>query len=252
MYKSNLTHGVIITTYNNYDFCKLRLDELERQTLLPKHIVICDDGFFNTEKMNLTFDHYINIAKIPITIIVNEENFGGPAKGRNAGIKYLNNKVDIIHILDPDDEWKPTKIQSYDTSFKKGIDAVLELRGKQNEPNKNLCIEDFQFQNPAILSSLAIRANENPILFSEDKDDIAVEDYDFYLRYLTNFKVITCSSRQTKYNHIAGSLSSNKLKMAKKFARVNSRYFGIRAILNFPMYVSIKLKQYYGENNAKH
>lgn len=239
-----LSHGVIITSYNNYEFCKKRLKELEVQSISPKHVVICDDGFLTERQLRAEFSEYITHYSVPLTLIASDSNFGGPARSRNTGINFLEKKVDIIHITDPDDEWEPAKIQVYDKLFSENVDAILQLRNKPSCAGLTLTLKDFRFQNPAILSSLAIRAQDQPLLFSEEKKYIAVEDYEFYLRYLVNNRNIICVSGETKYNKIAGSLSSNKILMAKKFFMINYKYFGFSSIFYFPIFIFIKLKQY--------
>jgi glycosyltransferase involved in cell wall biosynthesis len=94
--------SVIIPTYNRTDFLKLTLQSVFNQTYQNFEIIVVDDGTSTDENILLcqTFEKvkYIRI-----------ENWGGPAKPRNVGIREARGKY--ISFVDDDDLWLSNKLE---------------------------------------------------------------------------------------------------------------------------------------------
>ena len=82
---------VIIPTYNGEKTIERAIKSVLNQSVkIETEILICDD---------CSTDKTVSIAKeLGGTVFVNDENSGGPNKGRNIGIK--NAKGDLIAFLD--------------------------------------------------------------------------------------------------------------------------------------------------------
>ncbi len=194
--------SVIIPTYNRAEKLKKCLLSLCEQTHKNFEVIVCDDGSIdNTEDIVDEFGSKLNI------IYSYGENSGGPARPRNRGLQIA--KGDFIAFLDSDDWWYPNKLQlcyqftqNYDLIYHdldiftnsetpKGVAKGKDLKG---DIFKDLLLNG----NVIINSSVLIRKTIVKIVgeISEDKNLIAVEDFDYWIRVtqVTNrFKYINQS-----------------------------------------------------------
>lgn len=180
--------SVIIPTYNRAEDLDRCLKSLQGQTYKNFEVLVCDDGSTdNTKEIVEKYD--------PLLVIqyIKDENFGGPARPRNSGIKKA--KGNAIAFLDSDDWWYPNKLEvslkyleKYDLVYH-NLDkyySVNKLNGKvygrelYGDISKNLLIKGNGIPN----SSVVIRKEivEEIGFISEDKNLIAVEDSDYWLR----------------------------------------------------------------------
>ena len=96
--------SVIISTYDRAEMLKVALDSLVAQTYKNFEVLVCDDGSTdNTIKVVEDYKRRLDLKYIW------EENWGGPARPRNNGIKV--SKGDWICFLDSDDWWYPEKLE---------------------------------------------------------------------------------------------------------------------------------------------
>jgi glycosyltransferase involved in cell wall biosynthesis len=179
--------SVIIPTYNRACDLDRCLKSLEIQTYKNFEVLVCDDGSTdNTEQIVLKYN-----SKLIINYI-KDENFGGPAKPRNNGIKKA--KGDLIAFLDSDDWWYPTKLEESIKYFDE-FDLVyhdldkFKIYNLTNGIIKGRNLSDRVAQDLIINggipnSSVLIKKSIINIVgeFSEDKSLIAVEDSDFWIR----------------------------------------------------------------------
>ena len=93
--------SVIIPTYNGEKTIERAIRSILDQVCPCEiEILVCDDG---------STDRTIEIARqFNCRIFINENNSGGPNKGRNAGIR--NATGDYLAFLDQDDEWCQGKL----------------------------------------------------------------------------------------------------------------------------------------------
>ena len=190
--------SVIIPTYNRAEALRRCLDSLINQTYNDFEVLVCDDGSTDdSEKVTNEF-----ISSLTITYLWNE-NFGGPAKPRNAGIASASGKY--LAFLDSDDWWVPEKLEKSVQALEAGADFIYHdlyimpfgadksrfwKRSKTRQVKGSVFADLLLQGNEINNSSVVVRRDlmEQIGGFSEDKKLIAAEDYDAWLRVakLTN------------------------------------------------------------------
>jgi len=184
--------SVIIPTYNRVEKLKKAINSVTNQTYKNWEIIIVDnhskDG---TKKM---VKNYNNI-KIKIFLI---KNNGIIAKSRNLGIKKSKGKY--LAFLDSDDYWHPNKLRECHNFLKKNNKAKLIYHNmfiqrksdqklfkkvsffrKVKNPTKNDLIKNGPaFPTSSVVIEKKIFKKIN--FFNENKNLIAWEDYDAWLR----------------------------------------------------------------------
>lgn len=196
---SDFLFSVIIPTYNRAKDLDRCLKSLQDQTFKNFEVLICDDGSTDsTREVVKKFNPVLEIKYIY------DENFGGPARPRNNGIKKATGR--FIAFLDSDDWWYPNKLEC-SLSFLDNYDIIYHNLDKYYENNSSKGKVYGRKLYPDISKDLLINGNGIPNssvvirkvivdeigFFSEDKELIAVEDYDFWIRasfVTTKFKLI--------------------------------------------------------------
>jgi len=183
--------SVIIPTYNRGEILKYCLDSLVYQTFKNFEVIICDDGSKdNTKSIVETYTEKLNITYLY------EENWGGPARPRNNGIKVA--KGQWVCFLDSDDLWTPDKLQVCLENINESVDFIyhdLKIIRKPNALFRRKIAKNRQLEKPVIIDLLV---NGNAILnssavvrksilekiggISENQEIIACEDYHTWLR----------------------------------------------------------------------
>ena len=97
--------SVVIPTYNSSGTLKRALDSVYGQSLLPREIIIVDDGSDDAERSGLIAASYLD--SISLRFIHLDENQGVSA-ARNAGISAA--RCRYLAFLDSDDVWYTEKI----------------------------------------------------------------------------------------------------------------------------------------------
>jgi len=183
--------SVIIPTYNRSKELKRCLESLTRQTYKKFEVIVCDDG--STDNTKEVVNSYRNVLNI---IYIKDENFGGPARPRNNGIKLSNGEY--IAFLDSDDWWCERKLEISLACLKKGHDIIFHDMFLVNYLNfsKNYKILSFSVPKSKILYQLLTEGNilinssvivrkkiiDKVGFFDENKEIIASEDYDYWIR----------------------------------------------------------------------
>ena len=183
--------SIIIPTYNRSEPLQRALSSIAEQTFQDFEVIVCDDGSTdNTEQVVKNFSTVFRVSYFW------QENWGGPARPRNTGIKAAVG--DWICFLDSDDWWYPDKLDTAKRYLEHhDIDVLyhdLDLfstKGKhlfKKIKEKNYDIPVFvslmkNGQGPAN-SSMVVRKSilDKVGGLSEDKSLVAVEDYDLWLR----------------------------------------------------------------------
>ena len=184
--------SVIIPTYNRAKVLKRCLNSLREQTFKNFDVFVCDDGSTDeTRSVVEDFNDHLNINWLYC------ENFGGPAKPRNMGIYASTSKY--IAFLDADDWGFPTKLEISFYHLNKGYEFVYHDLKVVSENGKNPnkvsfmlardlkepVFEDLLKNGNGIVNSSVV-TKRNLMLkingFSENKNLIATEDYDAWLR----------------------------------------------------------------------
>lgn len=180
--------SIIIPTYNRADKLQRALRSVEEQTFKDYEVIVCDDG-----SRDATQDVVQAFAKrIPLKFVT-EENWGGPARPRNNGLRMAEGRW--VCLLDSDDWWYPLKLEKV-KRFTEDADVVHHAadgytpRGKtifkvNGRRLKHPYLVDLMVNGNGIVNSCACVRREilNKIGgFSEEKKLIAAEDYDLWLR----------------------------------------------------------------------
>ncbi|MFD0749634.1 glycosyltransferase family 2 protein [Mucilaginibacter calamicampi] len=178
--------SVIIPTYNRAEQIRNNLDHLANQTFKNFEVWVCDDGSEDDTK-NIV-DSYKESLDINYLWF---ENWGGPARPRNEGIKRCTGKW--ICFLDSDDWWYPEKLEqvskyvdSYDLIYHQlDIISTKNTGKKVSEPLQENVLTDLLVNgNRLANSSVCVKKSILDAVgqLSEDKDLIAMEDYDLWIR----------------------------------------------------------------------
>lgn len=174
--------SVVLTTYNRADLISETIESILSQTFRNFELIVVDDGSTdNTEEVVRSYNdervHYIKT-----------DNWGGPAKPRNIGIKKA--KGEYIAFCDDDDLWLPNKLEvqlkHFDSDTIIGVGSPFVIIGDltfYKRKRKSQCaILDFDkilFGNRCPLSSLIIK--NFGFYFDESEEFKFVEDFDFLL-----------------------------------------------------------------------
>lgn len=191
--------SVIIPLYNTEKFIAQTIQSVINQTFTNWELIIIDDC--STDKSTQIVNNLMAIDK-RITLITSPLNFGGPAKPRNIGIE--NSRGAYIAFLDADDIWLPEKlekqlkfIQTNNLNFSSCYCTLIDEQSKEVPLGwkSTLIYKMFSKQttcdvikNNFILTSSVIVDKKVLLNFNENKDYIAVEDFDLWLRILVEQK----------------------------------------------------------------
>ncbi|BAS28094.1 glycosyl transferase [Limnochorda pilosa] len=96
--------SVVIPFYNGHQFMQRALDSVTRQTVLPRRVVVVDDG----SQIPLQLVTSYQADGVEVVVIRHEQNRGIPA-ARNTGIRAA--ETEWIGFLDQDDEWARDKLE---------------------------------------------------------------------------------------------------------------------------------------------
>ncbi len=139
----NLSVTLIIPTLNRSKLLKRALQSVLNQTIIPKEIIVVDNGSRDSTKKMIERD-FENIKYI-------YHNKKGVSKARNVGIKSARNE--LICFLDSDDEWCPKKIEKQVNFFSNNNDC------------KFLHTNEIWFQNGYHLNQLKKHMKEGGYIF---------------------------------------------------------------------------------------
>jgi len=181
--------SVLITTYNRADELRRCLDSLVKQTDQDFEVIVYDDGSQdNSEDVANEFKSQLDLKYIY------GENFGGPARGRNVGIKEASREY--VSFLDSDDWWYEDRVArikkyfgQYDVIFHE-----LDYQGKNfkvgdkttngREVTGNVYVDLLTKGN--CLSNSATTLKKELVVHAggvSELDELkAVEDYDLWLK----------------------------------------------------------------------
>lgn len=180
--------SVVIPTYNRADKLARALESLVGQIMRDFEVIVCDDG--STDGTGEVVSAFADKLKISYLW---EGNWGGPARPRNRGISAATGEW--ICFLDADDWWYPEKLavvlpattdadliyHDCDTHGQKGKKAV----GKQSRQLVAPVFVDLMTTGCSIVtSSVCVKKAllEKVGGFAEEKELVAIEDFDLWLR----------------------------------------------------------------------
>ncbi len=209
--------AVVIPAYNSQRFLAEAIASVKAQSEAPAELLIVDDG---------SRDESASLAEGLGERCIRREN-GGPGAARNTGVAATSSP--LIAFLDADDLFTPDKLARQVAHMAKsdcvacGGDALL-LRPGQSAvagERKNGAAQvpgrvDRELllrSNPLICSSMMIRRSAFDAIggFDEDRDLIATEDYDLWLRVLAEGPIDYLDEALAVYRLGPWSLSDNEL-----------------------------------------
>lgn len=210
---------VIIPTYNRSKELGEALESLVNQKFTDFETIICDDGSIDDTKKII--ESYRNKLKLEYYY---EDNWGGPARPRNNGIKIA--KGEWICFLDSDDQWYSDKLEQIAKLIDKyDIDLVCHLFN--NSLNKKIgsyrkspfftFYEDLLMNgNRIVNSSICVRRSLIPEI-SEDRNLIGVEDYNLLLDIAKKTTKVYCLKVELgSYSIHENNISADFLKQIDK------------------------------------
>jgi len=180
--------SIIIPTYNSADKLKRALDSIDKQSFKDFEVIVSDDGSLDHTKQII--DGFF--AKFHLEYIWGE-NWGGPARPRNKGIKIAQGEY--IAFLDADDWWYPNKLleikerlddsdiifHDLDIYSPRGKKLFKKVRGRQLK--QPVFIDLMTKTNALINSSVVVRkAIIDQVGGFAEGFLTCVEDFDLWLR----------------------------------------------------------------------
>ncbi len=188
--------SIVIPTFNSADFLKRAISSVFAQSFKDFEIIVIDNSSKDhTNEVLESFNH-------PSLKMITVNNFGVIAYSRNIGIEHSNGQW--IAFLDSDDVWGPEKLEKVRKiiEFKDNIIAVCHDEWHVNNGKR---IKRLRY-GPAgedlykrllfmgnCLSTSAVSLRKDVALktggFSEKKEYITVEDYEYWIR-LSNEGII--------------------------------------------------------------
>jgi putative glycosyltransferase (TIGR04372 family) len=180
--------SVIIPTYNTGKIIRKTLDSLVGQTYKNFEVIVSDDGS-KDETLSIVREYG---AKLNLIILENE-NWGGPARPRNLGIRAAT--ADWIAFLDHDDYWDENKLEET-LKYLENNDVIFHdlricsLEGKTFKTAKGRNVSPNPFVrlmtegNGILNSSAVVRKSliEEVNYIDESRELMTVEDFDLWLK----------------------------------------------------------------------
>lgn len=222
--------SVIIPTFNADATIDEVLVSILEQSFKPFEVIVVDDcSLDNTVQRAMKHKG--------VRVVVLDNNFGGPARPRNVGIKEAQGTH--IAFCDADDVWHKDKLKiqsdlmvSENVNFVSSSREIVSELKKFNKTNdlefpnfSRVTYRDFLYRNPIVTSSVLINKSllENN-RFSEKKELVAVEDYELFSLLHKNYYSVKASDALVGYLENGMGISSSKLLMAIKFYRIKRIY----------------------------
>ena len=183
--------SVVIPTYNRARDIGRCLDSLVAQTFRDFEVLVCDDG--SKDETGEIVARYSDRLDLKYRWA---DNFGGPARPRNDGIQHA--RGEFLAFLDSDDWWTDGKLAESVRALDAGADFVyhdlhlaqrasqrLFLRKSATRSLSKPVFDDLLANGNGINNSSVVVRRELMVRiggFSEERNLIAAEDFDAWLR----------------------------------------------------------------------
>ncbi len=222
----NPKFSVVIPTYNHAHLIRRCLDSLVEQTYTSWEAIVV-----NNFSQDNTID-VVNSYNDPRINLVNFSNNGVIAASRNEGIRQ--SRGEWICFLDSDDWWKPEKLEQcipyfndYDFIYHKLIvtqnvsyNQIHNALPKRQLKTNNLVNDLIVNGNAICNSSVVIRKTlvEQVGFICEDKELIAVEDFDYWIRIAQCSNKFKYIHKSLGYYWIGGNISTSLKQIDREYA----------------------------------
>lgn len=228
--------SIIIPNFNHARFVGEAINSVLQQDYEDVEIIVVDDG--STDDSREVIARYGNKVKY-----IYQENAGLSA-ARNTGIRA--SKGEFIGVLDADDMYESTFISALVSVLNANMDADGVYCGYQfvdQENNLLPQIENRPVQSDELYKMLLdgnFFVPESVFLRRYVYDDVglfdealrACEDWDVWLRATKKFRIIHASEVLTRHRILAGSMSTDPLRMLTARLAVLKKHVGIEPLEN--------------------
>lgn len=227
--------SVVIPTYNRAKDIGRCLDSLVGQTFKDFEVLVCDDG--STDATAEEVNRYKDLLDLTYHWA---ENFGGPARPRNDGVRRARGTY--VAFLDSDDWWSPRKLEESLRYLENGAGLVYHdlylasrsgqrffWRKSRTRKLTSPAFEDLIVNGNAINNSSVVVARRVLLAiggFSEDRALIAAEDYDAWLRAAQTTDAFVRIPRTLGYYWVGSGNLSNPARTLQNLAVIAERYSG--------------------------
>ncbi len=257
--------SIILPVADNEQTLAATIESVLAQTHTELELLIINDGSGDD---SVSIINLYSARDPRLNIIHRAERSGGPARPRNLGLERANGE--FLAFIDADDLWHAQKLETQLKYLKEmKLDFIstdcVRFRSKGPSPStiefnpeakfSSLSHKAMLRKNKVITSSMLVKtALFQDIGFNEDALYIGVEDYLAWLNLLQkpNIKGATLHLPLVFYRLRPDSLSSSKLKMAKKIYgllnnyTINGRKLGLKRFYYFLCYAAIAIKNRIG------
>ncbi len=181
--------SVIIPTYNREHFLERALGSVLAQTVLPREIIVVDDG--SADRTRYLVDRLRDCSGAEIRYF--SQSNSGPAAARNRGIELSS--FDVVAFLDSDDHWLTRKIEvQFQTLVNHDHCRISHTREKWLRRGKHLNQKAIHKPADGIIFNSCLRlccVGMSTVMFEKSLcDDYGLfdetlrccEDYDYWLR----------------------------------------------------------------------
>lgn len=254
--------SVIMPIYNSQAYLEQAIRSVIDQEYTHWELLLVDDcstdAGWQMVRQKFSDNKRIRLYQLP-------HNSGGPAGPRNFGLQHSTGEY--VAFLDADDIWHPAKLLrqlSFMQEREMGFSCTQVIPFRAVAPAHTWAIEPTKpakqfseisqssllMKNIVATSSVMLRRSVMPDLtFSEQPQHVGVEDYIFWLDVHANEAVSSAriNEKLVLYRQVAGSLSRNKLVMAKKVWGLlgdrlsREKYFWVKRIYYFCSYILLGL-----------
>ena len=217
-----MKYSVLTTTNNNnIKFYQTYLDSINNQKIIPKEIVLINDGSLIRNMKN--FIRTKLNKNIILYYIENTCNLG-IAKSLNLGLKKCT--TDLIFRLDIDDTWYPNHSKNLLSEYSKDKRYLIYSNNIKNFNKKGLYDVNLLIDNPTVHSSWLInRTIKKNFLYNENEYP---EDFATLSKYMRDgFKFKLIETKTINYYDLINSQSKKKIanRDLKKIKKKNLKYF---------------------------
>lgn len=181
--------SIIIPTFNRSKKLHRALESVSNQSIKDFEVLVCDDGSTDdTRDIVAAYKNTLNLTYF------HEENWGGPARPRNNGLRAAQGEW--ICFLDADDWWYPNKLEHvhrrisdadviyHDGDIYSSFGKKFLIKMRSRSLPSPVFIDMMTKGNPFITSGMCVRKSilDKTDGFLEDKALISVEDFDLWLK----------------------------------------------------------------------
>jgi glycosyltransferase involved in cell wall biosynthesis len=225
--------SIVMPTYNHAHFIGRALCSVLDQTYNNWEVIVVDNhSTDNTDEVVCSF----NSSRIKLIKI---HNNGIIAVSRNAGVKEA--KGSVIAFLDSDDWWAPQKLELSVNKLDLGFDVVyhdlwlVDITGKKRLSKRvgarqlNSPVYEDLIKNGNALPNSSVLVRKGLLIkingLSEEKDLIAAEDFDCWLRLSNITEKFGFLPQPLGYYLHSGTNNSNAHRKSKNLKRLFELHF---------------------------